>query len=46
MYGGVSAALTAAVVFNALLERPQFFAAAVHLTRSSGSLMVCVWCVK
>ncbi|KAI9096576.1 hypothetical protein DFS34DRAFT_715420 [Phlyctochytrium arcticum] len=40
IFGGVSAALTVAVIANAWLQRGQFFTACIHLTRSSASLMV------
>lgn len=39
-YGILSCGLAAAVVGSALKTRPNFFAAAVSVGRSSGSLMV------
>jgi E3 ubiquitin-protein ligase synoviolin len=40
IYGGVSTALTAAVISNALNARSNFYAAAVQIGRSSGAIMV------
>ncbi|KAI8821028.1 uncharacterized protein EV422DRAFT_50022 [Fimicolochytrium jonesii] len=40
LYGCATVALTGAVIANAWMQRGQFFTAAIHLTRSSSSLMV------
>lgn len=39
-YGLLSTGLTGSVIVNAVRSRPNFFAAAVALGKSSGSLMV------
>lgn len=39
-YGLLSTALTGSIIVNAVRSRPNFFASAVALGKSSGSLMV------